>query len=304
MGAGSGERGAGGGGADRARRGRELAAGGPRGGRGARRNRPAGRGDCGRGGRGILPREADGQHRLRSVVAKADDAGVRRAGAGGAAAAPPGREVDDPMPRMPTNSGEPMEEFTPLDPSVAPPYNLIAERLFRARTVIISGEITQRVAAGVMAQLLALAGESSEEITVFINSQGGHVEAGDTIHDLVRFLSPRVRMVGTGWVASIAALIYVAVPREDRYCLPNTRFLLHQPAGGPGRSASDIEIEARESLKMRDPPNRGFAPQTGQPLERIKGGTPPHFRPTAQEARSYRLIGPVTGPQSEDGLGC
>src|SRR2546429_7423176 len=83
------------------------------------------------------------------------------------------------MPRMPTNSGEPMEELTPLDPSVAPPYNLIAERLFRARTVIISGEITQRVAAGVMAQLLALAGESSEEITVFINSQGGHVEAGD-----------------------------------------------------------------------------------------------------------------------------
>jgi len=126
-----------------------------------------------------------------------------------------------------------MEELTPLEPSVAPPYNLIAERLFRARIVIISGEITQRVAAGVTAQLLALAGESSEEITVFINSQGGHVEAGDTIHDLVRFLSPRVRMVGTGWVASIAALIYVAVPREDRYCLPNTRFLLHQRRAAP-----------------------------------------------------------------------
>src|SRR2546425_197113 len=171
MGAGSGERGAGGGGADRARRGRELAAGGPRGGRGARRNRPVGRGDCGRGGRGIPPREADGQHRLRSVVAKADDAGVRRAGACGAAAAPAGREIDDPMPRMPTNSGEPMEELTPLDPSVAPPYNLIAARLFSPRTLIIRGEITQRVAAGVMAQLLALAGESSEEITVFINSQ-------------------------------------------------------------------------------------------------------------------------------------
>src|SRR2546422_5990277 len=216
MGAGSGERGAGGGGADRARRGRQLAAAGPRGGRGAGRTGPVGRGDCGRGGRGIPPGEADGHHRLRSVVAKADDAGVRHAGAGGAAAAPAGREVDDPMPRMPTNSGEPMEEFTPLDPSVAPPYNLIAERLFRARTVIISGEITQRVAAGVMAQLLALAGESSEEITVFINSQGGHVEAGDTIHDLVRFLSPRVRMVGTGWVASIAALIYVAVRSEER----------------------------------------------------------------------------------------
>ena len=191
-----------------------------------------------------------------------------------------------------------MEELSPLEPSVAPPYNLIAERLFRARTVIISGEITQRVAAGVTAQLLALAGESSEEITVFINSQGGHVEAGDTIHDLVRFLSPRVRMVGTGWVASIAALIYVAVPREDRYCLPNTRFLLHQPAGG---SASDIEIEAREILKMRDRLNREFAQQTGQPLERIEEDTRRNFWLTAEEARRYGLVGRVIEHQAELG---
>src|SRR5437016_2679352 len=203
----------------------------------------------------------------------------------------------------PTNPGEPMEELTPLEPSVAPPYNLIAERLFRARTVIISGEITQRIAAGVTAQLLALAGESSEEITVFINSQGGHVEAGDTIHDLVRFLSPRVRMVGTGWVASIAALIYVAVPREDRYCLPNTRFLLHQPAGGSGGSASDIEIEAREILKMRDRLNREFAQQTGQPLERIEEDTRRNFWLTAEEARRYGLVGRVIEHQAELGAG-
>src|SRR2546430_3312014 len=164
MGAGSGERGAGGGGADRARRGRELAAGGPRGGRGARRNRPVGRGDCGRGGRGIPPREADGQHRLRSVMAKADDAGVRRAGAGGATAAPAGREVDDPMPGMPTNPGEPMEELSPLEPSVAPPYNLIAERLFPPRPAILTRGITQRVAAGAAATQLALPGESTERL--------------------------------------------------------------------------------------------------------------------------------------------
>src|SRR5256885_16537599 len=100
---------------------------------------------------------------------------------------------------MPTNPGEPMEELTPLESSVAPPYNLIAERLFRARIVIISGEITQRVAAGVTAQLLALAGESSEEITVFINSQGGHVEAGGTIHYPGRFLRSPVARVGPGW---------------------------------------------------------------------------------------------------------
>src|SRR5438067_549903 len=148
---------------------------------------------------------------------------------------------------------------------------------------------------------IALAGESSEDITVFINSQGGHVEAGDTIHDLVRFLSPRVRMVGTGWVASIAALIYVAVPREDRYCLPNTRFLLHQPAGGSGGSASDIEIEAREILKMRDRLNRVFAQQTGQPLERIEEDTRRNFWLSAEEARRYGLVGRVIEHQAELG---
>ena len=190
-------------------------------------------------------------------------------------------------------------ELTPFEPSMAPPQNLIAERLFRARMVIISGEVTQRVAAGVMAQLLALAAESSDEITVFINSQGGHVEAGDTIHDMLRFLAPRVRVVGTGWVASIAVLIYVAVPREDRYCLPNTRFLLHQPAGGAGGSASDIEIEAREILKVRDRLNRLFAQQTGQPLERIEEDTRRNFWLTADEARRYGLVGRIIEHQAD-----
>jgi ATP-dependent Clp protease, protease subunit len=191
------------------------------------------------------------------------------------------------------------QELTPFEPSIAPPQNLIAERLFRARTVIISGEITQRVAAGVIAQLLALAAESSDDITVFINSQGGHVEAGDTIHDMLRFLGPRVRVVGTGWVASIAVLIYVAVPRDDRYCLPNTRFLLHQPAGGAGGSASDIEIEAREILKVRDRLNRVFAQQTGQPLERIEEDTRRNFWLTADEARRYGLVGRIIEHQAE-----
>jgi ATP-dependent Clp protease protease subunit len=186
-----------------------------------------------------------------------------------------------------------MEELSPLEPSLAPTNNLVAERLFRARIVILTGEITQRVAASVTAQLLAMAGESSDDITVFINSQGGHVEAGDTIHDLVRFLSPRVRMVGTGWVASIAALIYVAVPREDRYCLPNTRFLLHQPSGGSGGTASDIDIEAREILRMRDRLNRIFARETGQPLERIEEDTHRNFWLGADAALRYGLVGRI-----------
>src|SRR5688572_27501496 len=124
------------------------------------------------------------------------------------------REEPKAAPEMPT---------TPLtDP--------IRERLFKSRTLIISGEVNQKLASSVMAQLLALAGHSDDAITIFINSQGGHVESGDTIHDMIRFVKPDVRIVGTGWVASAGALIFVSVPVKDRFCLPHTRFLLHQPA--------------------------------------------------------------------------
>ncbi len=178
------------------------------------------------------------------------------------------------------------ERATPLN-------ELVAERLFRARTIILSGEINQRLAASVSAQMLALAADSAEQITIFLNSQGGHVESGDMIHDMIRFLAPKVRIVGTGWVASAGALIYVSVPREDRYCLPNTRFLLHQPAGGAGGTASDIQIEAREILRMRDRLNRIFAKQTGQPLERIEEDTHRDFWLTAEEAQRYGIVGSI-----------
>jgi len=169
----------------------------------------------------------------------------------------------------------------------------IASRLFDSRTVIISGEINQKLAASIVAQLVGMAAASDEDITLFINSQGGHVEAGDTIHDMIRFIRPRVRMIGTGWVASAGALIFVAVPVEDRYCLPNTRFLLHQPAGGAGGTASDIEIEASEILKMRERLNKIFARQTGQDLERIEKDTNRNFWLTAKDALDYGLVGHI-----------
>jgi len=169
----------------------------------------------------------------------------------------------------------------------------LRERLFKARTLVISGEINQQLASHVIAQLIALSTDSDEPITMFINSQGGHVESGDTIHDVIRFIKPRVRMVGTGWVASAGALIYIAAPREDRYCLPNTRFLLHQPAGGVSGSAADIEIEAREILKMRQRINRLFAQQTGQSLERIEDDTRRNFWLEAEAAKEYGLVGKI-----------
>ncbi len=172
------------------------------------------------------------------------------------------------------------------------PDNL-TNRLFENRTIIISGEINQKLAASIMAQLVGMAAESDADITLFINSQGGHVEAGDTIHDMIRFIRPRVRIIGTGWVASAGALIFVSVPVEDRYCLPNTRFLLHQPAGGAGGTASDIEIEAGEILKMRERLNKIFARQCDQPLEKIEADTNRNFWLTADDAKDYGLVGHI-----------
>lgn len=173
-------------------------------------------------------------------------------------------------------------------------------RLFEARTIIISGEITQKLAERVTAQLLAMSADDAKApITLYINSQGGHVEAGDTIHDMIRFVSPTVRIIGTGWVASAGALIYVAVPKAHRFCLPNTRFLLHQPAGGMGGTASDIAIEAREIVKMRERLNAIFARETGQPVSRIEDDTHRNFWLGPDEAIAYGLVGRIVANQDE-----
>lgn len=188
------------------------------------------------------------------------------------------------------------EERETQTQDVTPPSavtDALRERLFKSRTLVISGEINQKLASHVIAQLIALDGDSHNPITMFINSQGGHVESGDTIHDVVRFITSPVRMIGTGWVASAGALIYIGAPRERRFCLPNTRFLLHQPAGGVGGQASDIEIEAREILKMRERINRLFARETGQSLQRIEDDTRRNFWLDAQSALEYGLVGQI-----------
>jgi ATP-dependent Clp protease protease subunit len=197
--------------------------------------------------------------------------------------------------------GETPEQPQPVeaDRNAASMTDAVRDRLFKSRTLIISGEINQKLVSHVMGQLLAMADESDKPINVFINSQGGHVESGDTIHDVLRFIKPRVRMIGTGWVASAGALIYVAVPREDRFALPNTRFLLHQPAGGASGMAADVEIEAREILRMRERLNRIFARETGQPFERIETDTHRNFWLDAEQAKDYGLVGHVINSVSE-----
>jgi ATP-dependent Clp protease protease subunit len=194
---------------------------------------------------------------------------------------------------------EPEERDEREEPKLPTIPSDLANRLFKSRTVIISGEVNQKLAAAVIAQLVGMASESDDDITVFINSQGGHVESGDTIHDIVRYIKPRVKMIGTGWVASAGALIYVAVPQEDRFSLPNTRYLLHQPAGGMSGTASDIEIEAEEILRMRRRLNEIFAQQTGQPIERIEQDTHRNFWLSAQEAKEYGLVGHIIASAAE-----
>jgi len=179
------------------------------------------------------------------------------------------------------------------------PKSKLEEKFLETRTILLFGEISQKSAREVCEKLILLSALNDKDIKLIINSQGGHVEAGDTIHDMLTFVKPKVKILGTGWVASAGALIYVSVPTADRYSLPNTRFMLHQPSGGVGGQATDISIEAQEILKMRDRLNKIFSVQTGQPVERIEKDTDRNFWMSADEAKQYGLVGKVITSQSE-----
>ena len=166
----------------------------------------------------------------------------------------------------------------------------VQNALFKSRTVLVFGEIDMRLAERVTAQLTALAAESSEPVRMIINSPGGHVESGDTIHDMIRFCGAPVTVIGTGWVASAGAHIFLGAEKERRLCLPNTRFLLHQPAGGMRGQASDIQIEAEQIIRMRDRVNRMIAEETGQSVDKIVKDTQRNFWMNAEEAVEYGIV--------------
>ena len=175
----------------------------------------------------------------------------------------------------------------------------VQNALFKSRTVLVFGEIDMRLAERVTAQLTALAAENDQPIRVIINSPGGHVESGDTVHDMIRFCGVEVKAIGTGWVASAGASIFLGAKKENRLCLPNTRFLLHQPAGGMRGQASDIQIEAEQIIKMRDRVNRMIAKETGQTFERIVKDTQRNFWMSAEEAVDYGLVARIINNTSE-----
>ena len=182
---------------------------------------------------------------------------------------------------------------------ISEPNSFLEQALFKARTILLTGGIDDKQARRVCERLLALASESTDPILLVLSSPGGHVESGDMIHDMVKFVPAPVKILGTGWVASAGALIYASAAKENRYCLPNTRFLLHEPRGGVGGQASDVEIQAREIIKMRERLNNIFAEATGQSLDQIKKDTDRDYWMTAKEAVDYGLVGSIVSKQSD-----
>ncbi|MBO3761073.1 ATP-dependent Clp protease proteolytic subunit [Ciceribacter sp. L1K22] len=173
--------------------------------------------------------------------------------------------------------------------------------LFKSRSIFIYGGITMELAQKVCTQLVALAAASDDDIRVFVCSPGGHVEAGDAIHDMIRFIKPKVWIIATGWAASAGSLIFVSVPKERRLALPNTRFLMHQPSGGTRGMASDIEIQAREIIKMNQRLIKIYAKATGQSEEKIAKDIDRDYWLSAEDAVAYGLVGKIIESHADIG---
>ena len=177
------------------------------------------------------------------------------------------------------------------EPETVQKPDTIAEKLsFKARFVLVFGEIDHLVARVTCERLIALAEESDAPIRVLVSSPGGHVESGDAIHDMIRFIRCPVTTIGTGWVASAGTHIFLAAPKERRVCLPNTRLMIHQPGGGAGGRASDIAIQAKEILRTRERVSRIISQETGQPLDKVRVDMERDFWMNAEEAINYGIV--------------
>jgi ATP-dependent Clp protease, protease subunit len=179
------------------------------------------------------------------------------------------------------------------------PGNPVEQLTFKGRFVLVFGEIDDQMARKTCERLIALSQESDAPITMLISSPGGHVESGDAIHDLIRFVRAPVTTVGTGWVASAGTHIFLAPPKERRVCLPNTRFMIHQPAGGAGGRATDIAIQAKEIIKTRERIAAVVSRQTGQPMARVLTDMERDYWMGPEEAIAYGVLSRVVERQQD-----
>jgi ATP-dependent Clp protease protease subunit len=191
------------------------------------------------------------------------------------------------------------EHAEPSASTAEPRSSFLEEKAFKSRTVMLFGEISDKSAADIARRLIALDADSSKPIDMIVSSPGGHLESGDAIHDIIRFIEAPVNMIGTGWVGSAATHLYLAVPKERRLCTPNTRFLIHQPSGGAGGPASDIAIHAQEIIKARERIARTISRETGRPLESVLEDIERDRWLSAEEAIDYGLVGRIIDKKSQ-----
>lgn len=170
----------------------------------------------------------------------------------------------------------------------------IYSRLLRERVIFLVGPVNDQSANLVVAQLLFLESENPDkDISFYINSPGGSVSAGMSIFDTMQFIKPQVSTLCMGMAASMGAFLLAAGAKGKRFALPNSRIMIHQPSGGAQGQASDIEIQAREILKLRESLNSILAERTGQPLEKIRLDSERDYFMSSNEARDYGLIDQV-----------
>jgi ATP-dependent Clp protease protease subunit len=176
--------------------------------------------------------------------------------------------------------------------------NLI-EKVLKTRNILLSGEINKSLGERIIRQLILLEDAGDDPIKVFIDSPGGDADAGFAIFDMMRFVKPEVIIIGMGLVASAAAIILLAAPKERRIALPNSHYLIHQPLSGMRGVATEIEIHARELDKLRRKINKLISDETGQKLEKVEKDTDRDYWMNAEEALEYGLISKIISNRDE-----
>jgi len=199
----------------------------------------------------------------------------------------------------PINNEEEFDNEDEQDNGKSPVIDPLATRMLKTRTILLSGEINKELAEKTIRQLLLLEDMNNEPIRVFIDSPGGDADAGYAIFDMIRFIKPQVWTIGMGLVASAAAIIQLASPKERRVGLPNSHYLIHQPLSGIRGVATDIEIHAKELEKLRGKINQLIAQETGNQVSQVEKDTDRDYWMNAEEAVNYGLISRVITNRNE-----
>lgn len=195
-----------------------------------------------------------------------------------------------------------LEEDEERNEEKKPGQDILVERMMETRTILLSGEINKELAERVIRQLILLESKSDEPIKVLIDSPGGDADAGFAIYDMMRFIKPDVYNIGMGLVASAAAIILLASPKERRIALPNSHYLIHQPLSGIRGVATEIEIHAKELEKLRAKINKLISDETGRAVEKVEKETDRDYWLSAEEAQEYGLISRIVKTRAELGV--